>query len=62
MSRATREVVVEMAQAQGVKVIRPLGCGGFALLKAGRWFEFKNAAAMRRWLERDPQAAKEGRP
>jgi len=42
------------AEAQGVKLVRPLGCGGFALLKDGRWFEFKTRRAMDQWLKFGP--------
>ena len=44
------------AEAQGVKLVRPLGCGGFALLRDGRWFEFKTRRAMARWLKNGPAA------
>jgi hypothetical protein len=57
MNKTTKQVAAG-AQAHGVRVIRPLGCGGFALLKAGRWFEFKSARAMARWLKSD--CGKEG--
>jgi len=43
--------MVRHAEAQGVKLVRPLGCGGFALLKDGRWFKFKSRRAMARWLK-----------
>ena len=50
MSTAVK-AMVRHAEAQGVKLARPLGCGGFALLKDGRWFEFKSRRAMARWLK-----------
>jgi len=53
MSPAVR-AMRKHAEAQGVKLVRPLGCGGFALLKDGRWFEFKTRRAMDQWLKFGP--------
>jgi len=54
MSKAVKGVkaMVRHAEAQAVKLVRPLGCGGFALLKDGHWFEFKSRREMARWLKR----------
>jgi len=56
MSKAVKAVkaMVRHAETQGRKLVRPLGYGGFALLKDGRWFEFKSRRAMARWLKRGP--------
>ena len=53
MNRNTNKLV-RCAQAQGVKLIRPLGTGGFALLRDGRWFEFQTKHALARWLKNWP--------
>lgn len=53
MNKAAK-TMVRHAEAQGLNLVRPLGCGGFALLKDGRWFEFKTRRAMARWLMRGP--------
>lgn len=43
-----------LAQAQGVKLVRPRGCGGYAVLKGGRWFQFKSPRGLLRWLRNEP--------